>query len=364
MSGARRPGWILSPAGDLAIFAGPLVLSAAIVLVFRERGMLDAEVPPWAFVLLVVGCDVAHVWSTLFRTYLDPEERARRGGLLLAVPAACFGAGVAVHMFGSGPFWTALAYLAAYHFVRQQYGWMAYAARKAGETSVLDRRLDALAVYNATLFPILWWHANLPRSFAWFREGDFLAGLPAAAGEAGLWIHWALNAVYLARQGWLLAAGRGVNPAKLLVWGTTWAAWYGGIVWLDSDIAFTTTNVLAHGIPYMAVVHRWGGARWGVGGGRIALLFRPAGFLLFYAFLFALAFGEEWLWDGLVWRQHGGIFPFPAVAVDESALAFLVPLLAVPQATHYVLDAWLWRTGRENPGLAERLGLEPAPAAA
>jgi hypothetical protein len=357
VNGRIRSGWILSPAGDLLVFAGPLVLAAAIVLWARANGVLHDDVPPWAFVLLVVGSDVAHVWSTLFRTYLDPEERARRPGLLWGVPAACFGAGMVLHLSGPGLFWSVLAYVAAFHFVRQQFGWMAYAARKGGGSTVLDRRLDAMAIYNATLFPLLWWHAHLPRSFDWFREGDFLAGVPAAAGAAGLWVHWALNAVYLGRQAWLAASGRGVNLAKLLVWGTTWAAWYGGIVWLDSDIAFTATNVLAHGIPYMAVVHRWGAARWGGTGGRMALLFRPAGFLAFYGLLFALAFGEEGLWDALVWHQHAGVFPLPTFPVDETALAFIVPLLAVPQATHYVLDAWLWRTGKENPGLAERLGL-------
>jgi hypothetical protein len=353
-----RNGWILSPGLDLAVFAGPLAASALLVALFARAGTGDDDLPPWAFVLLVVGCDVAHVWSTLFRTYLDPEERARRPGLLLGVPAACFGAGVALHMFGAAAFWTALAYVAVFHFVRQQYGWMAYAARKAGEDSPLDRRLDAVAIYNATLFPLLWWHANLPRPFVWFREGDFLEGLPEAAGAAGLAVHWALNGLWLGRQAWLLLAGRPVNLAKALVLGTTWAAWYGGIVWLDSDLAFTATNVLAHGVPYVALVHRWGAARWRGAGGRIAPLFRPAAFAAFYGVLFALAFAEEGLWDGLVWHRHGGVFPVPRLGLDEAALAVVVPLLAVPQATHYVLDAWIWRTSRaENPGLAERLGM-------
>jgi hypothetical protein len=34
-----------------------------------------------------------------------------------------------------------------------------------------------------------------------------------------------------------------------------------------------------------------------------------------------------------------------------------VPLLALPQATHYLLDAWIWRV-KGNPELARRLGLE------
>ncbi len=358
-----RSGWILSPAGDLAVFAGPVAAAALLALLAARAGTLHDEVPPWAFVLLVVGCDVAHVWSTLFRTYLDPEERARRGGLLAVVPAACFAAGVILHLFGAAVFWRALAYVAVFHFVRQQYGWMAFAARKAGETSALDRRLDAAAVYAATLFPILWWHARLPRSFDWFRDGDFVPGLPGAVADGAGAVHFAILGAWVARQGWLAAAGRPVNAAKALVLASTWATWYGGIVWLDSDLAFTASNVLAHGVPYMALVHRWGRARWAGTGGRMALLFRPAGFLAFYGLLFAIAFAEEGLWDGLVWHQHGGIFPVPRIEAGDGALGFLVPLLAVPQATHYVLDAFLWRTSAaENPGLAERLGFR-APAA-
>lgn len=34
--------------------------------------------------------------------------------------------------------------------------------------------------------------------------------------------------------------------------------------------------------------------------------------------------------------------------------AALVVLLAVPQATHYLLDRWIWRVGPDNPALAEQ----------
>jgi hypothetical protein len=30
----------------------------------------------------------------------------------------------------------------------------------------------------------------------------------------------------------------------------------------------------------------------------------------------------------------------------------------VPQATHYVLDAWIWRVRPENPELARHLGFD------
>ena len=40
-------------------------------------------------------------------------------------------------------------------------------------------------------------------------------------------------------------------------------------------------------------------------------------------------------------------------------LALLVPLLALPQATHYLLDAWIWKVRPGNETAAEAMGLRP-----
>ena len=47
-----------------------------------------------------------------------------------------------------------------------------------------------------------------------------------------------------------------------------------------------------------------------------------------------------------------------------ATLSLVVPLLALPQATHYVLDAFLWRFDGSNPRLAEYLFEPDADAAA
>lgn len=354
-----RDGWVFSPRADLAVFAGP-VAAAAVIAWGHARWSEDDGLPPWLFLFLVVACDVGHVWATLFRTYLDPDERRRRSGLLTAVPLLCFAAGVALWQAG-GPlaFWRVLAYVAAFHFVRQQIGWMAYAARRAGETSTLDRRLDRAAIYAATLFPLVWWHANLPRSFRWFVDGDFASGLPAWAGEAAAWAHAAVLAAWVARQAHLAATGRGANRAKFLVLSTTWLTWVGGIVVLDSDVAFTASNVLAHGVPYTWLVHRWGAKRWEASEDeppRSASVVRSLPTLVGAVAL--VGWFEEALWDAAVWHDHRSLFPLAPLDTPSWALGVVVPLLAVPQATHYVLDAWIWRTrGAENPGLREALGM-------
>lgn len=337
-----RPGWILGPRADAAVFTGPVLGAAALVLWAWSRGVLHADMPPWMFVLLVVACDVAHVYATAFRVYLDPARFRQRPGLYLGVPLLVFVGGVLLYSAGAAVFWRALAYLAVWHFVRQQWGWVAYTRARAGEGAV-DRRLDRATIHAVTLYPLLHWHTHLPRSFHWFVEGDF-AALPAALAAGGAVVHWAVVAVFLARQLQHHRSGRGVNLAKLQVVATTWVAWYGGIVVLDSDIAFTAFNVLSHGVPYLAVVWTVERRHAAAGPTPLGRLFTPAMALPLLLLLVAVGYGEEWLWDGLVWRDHGVLFPSltegPAPA---AALALLVPLLAVPQATHYVLDGWLWR---------------------
>lgn len=363
MSGERlRPGWILGPWADLLIFTGPIALGLVLIGAGAWLGILHEPLPAWAFAALIIGCDVAHVYATGFRVYLDPAELRRRPGLYLGVPIACLAVGILLHGHSPPLFWRTLAYLAAFHFVRQQWGWVAYCRRRAGEAGRLDRLLDQIAIYNATLFPLLWWHAHLPRAFVWFLEGDFAPGLPPFAAEAGLYLHWSLNALYLARQLQRGLAGRGVNWAKLQVWVTTWCAWYGGIVLLDSDLAFTALNVLSHGIPYLAVVYRVERLRWDGAAGLLAAVFAPRRWLLFLALLAAAGYGEEWLWDRLVWHDHDGLFPGAGWSPGAALLTVLVPLLALPQAVHYVLDGWIWRTRSYRdlrPLFAER-GLSPS----
>ncbi|MEM9801400.1 MAG: hypothetical protein AAGA20_13820 [Planctomycetota bacterium] len=341
-SATLRPGWILGPRADAAIFSGPIVLALALIAYASARGVLHADMPPWMFALLIVGCDVGHVYATAFRVYLDPERFRRRPGLFVGVPLAAFALGVVAYGFGSDVFWRALAYLAVWHFVRQQWGWVAFTRAKAGEGDV-DRRLDQLVIYAVTLYPLLVWHAGLPRAIHWFVEGDFVA-LPRWIAGVAAALHWAVVAAFVGRQIQHVASGRGVNVAKLQVVVTTFVAWYGGIVVFDSDIAFTALNVLSHAIPYLAVV--WVVERRHAEGERtpLARWFAPRFVALLVGALVLVAYAEEWLWDVFVWGDHPGLFPgFDEVVGSAAMLGVLVPLLAVPQATHYVLDGWLWR---------------------
>jgi hypothetical protein len=346
--------WLRSPVWDIAVFGGSAALAAALLAWGQLTGALSGSTPTWAWIATVVAVDVAHVWSTAYRVYLDPVELRRRSALYLGTPIAVYVAGVLLYTSSGALFWRVLAYVAVVHFVRQQYGWMALYRRRAGLTSRFDRVLDDAAIYSATLYPLVYWHAHLPREFAWFLEGDFLPGLPTAAAQVLFPVHVAITVAYVARQVMLVAQGRPVSWGKNLILATTWLAWYGGIVVLGSDYAFTVTNVLVHGVPYLAVVWLYGRNRYASLDTGLGRVFRRGRWPLYLAPLLLVAWSEEWAWDLLVWHDRAVLFPGPLLTPGPELLALVVPLLALPQGTHYVLDAWIWRT-RDNPGLAEAL---------
>jgi hypothetical protein len=166
-------------------------------------------------------------------------------------------------------------------------------------------------------------------------------------------LYWGLLVVFCGRQVALQFSGRKVNTGKVVLVLSTWACWWVGIMALDSDYAFTVTNVLIHGIPYMVLTYRYGRAR-GAQAPHTALASvlrrRVVGFV---AFVLVFAMAEETLWDRWVFHDRPWLFGDTG-DLRDTLLLFVVPLLAVPQATHYALDGLIWKR-RQNPRLMEVL---------
>ena len=352
MSKNTQP-WLFSPAFDLAFILGPALLVVAVVLVFQGQfGALQA-VPPWLWLLLVVGVDVSHVYSTVFRTYLDREELKQRQTLYTLVPLVAWVMGCLLYSVDGSLFWRVLAYLAVFHFVRQQYGFMMIYGRQERDLPLLYKHLDKAAIYMATLYPLAYWHCH-ERSFHWFVAGDFVTfDAPLASNIAG-GVYLAILLAYVLKEAVLWKRSGRVNlPRNLLLLGTA-VSWFAGIVAFDNDLAFTATNIIAHGIPYMALIWVYGHNQQAMNGREgspfiqswVGRLFNWRTVPLYVGGLFLLAYLEEWAWDGFIWRDHAMLFRFSEalpVVQSEQTLVWLVPILALPQATHYILDAFIWR---------------------
>lgn len=348
--------WIWSRRVDLGVFLFPTVVAALLVLGARSVGFYG-KTPEWGWLFFVLCVDIVHVWALLFRTYLDPPELKRRPWLYTLVPLGCWVVGAALHHQSSLLFWRVLAYIAVFHFIRQQAGWTAIYRARTGQRDRLTRILDDAAIYLGTGVPLLIWHTRLPRPFFWFIEGDFISLsmltsliVPAQIFLAITLLLWVIHHVRLYKN------SASISYGKTIVIGTTVVSWYGGIVWAQDDWAFTVLNVLPHGIPYVALLWAYGKARRETNPSTLGSRLIAMGFAAYFGTLILLAFAEELLWDRIIWHERSWIFGFLPEWDITSWTYLIVPLLALPQATHYVLDAFVWRRGATGPEQARALG--------
>lgn len=342
----EKSRWLFSAPVDLAAFLGSAILSLAMLVLGSRLGILHSDLPDWTWIIAVMLVDVAHVHATAFRVYFDPVEFRRRPLLYCLVPLVGYALGVALYSEGALFFWRVLAYVAVFHFIRQQYGWVALYRNRCGERDRLGKWIDSMAVYSATLYPLIYWHSHLPRNFWWFLKDDFRE-LPPQIARIAFPIYVAVLAAYAVRAAYRGFAQHAWNPGKDIVVVTTALCWYVGIVVFNSDYAFTVTNVIIHGIPYFVLVYWYRFHSPETESSTLSHLPRIAGFI---SVLWLLAFVEELFWERGVWNEREWLFG-SAWDWGSTAKLWIVPLLAMPQITHYILDGFIWRR-RTNPGLS------------
>lgn len=354
------PGpWIVSPGFDLTLLAVPALATALALVLPAPAGGL----PLWGFLLLVVAFDVAHVWSTLYLSYLDREAMARRRLLfLLPVPLSIL-VSYRLHAHSPALFWTLLAYVAIHHFAAQQWGFIALYKLRAGERDPVDRYLDKWTLWVGALGPVLWWHASPDARFDWFGHGEqFLFPLDPGLKVDIAFVMGAFALAWTARQAWHLAWGR-LSAGKVLWMVAAWLSWSLGIGLADHPLVSLAAINLLHGLPFLGLVwfrcnRRWEGQTEAASSPLLARLSQRRAVWAFYGLLLGLALVEEGLWDGVVWGVYvAGLTGLEPPALGDGARSLLVAVLATPQIVHYYLDAWLWKLDGSNPDLHEALGL-------
>ncbi len=358
----------MSPTFDLSIVLVPVCTALASLAAIAY---FEIEQPLWAYLFFFVAFDVAHVWSTIYITYLDREVMRRRQRLLWTVVPLCFAVSFGLHAISPLWFWTAIAYVAVFHFAKQQYGFVAMYKAKARERHKFDYYLDKWTLWLGTMGPVAIWHATPMAEFDWFDSGeDFLVTFPP-------WVQWAVGAVmavvalvYLGRQCWVWNREQRVNVGKNLWMGATWLSWILGILGSDHLLISAAFLNLLHGLPYLALIWRRCNVRWqnqerlaGEPSRLVSWVSQRHRWIWFYALVFALAIVEEILWDGLVWRKYmPGLTGLSAPVLATWGLSFWVAFLSLPQVVHYFLDAFLWKMNRSNPDLKEMFATRSTPA--
>lgn len=331
-----------------------------VVLCLLPDSILQTDIPLWVWVLFVLGIDVGHVWSTIFRTYLDKQEFRQHRTLLLGAPVVSFLVAMGLAWYRIEWFWRGLAYLAVFHFIKQQYGFLALYKTKAKDWAIRKFWNDKFIIYWATLYPVLYWHLAPNIQFNWFVTNDFVS-LSSYWGAYANWLPYVLfvtNILYwLVLLAWLreeVQLSTRLQWGKLLWVGTTAINWYGGIVYFNSDLAFTVTNIVAHGLPYFALILYYNQQKKGIIHRKIPSIWWGA--FLVIPVVFLLAFLEEYWWDRLVYGDRaaffGQIIPYSESLLQQPlAIAIAIGILTVPQMTHYIIDGFIWKTNDKNPYL-------------
>lgn len=343
--------WLHRKNIELWFICLPSFICVLILFLFPHIFSKHQEVSTTWWIALVLVIDVGHVYSTLYRTYFDKQQWLLHKPWLIGIPLLSFSIALLFYLLGDGLFWRMMAYTAVFHFIRQQYGFVKVYQRD--ESEGIRSKSAVIAVYAATLYPLLYWHCYGPFEFSWFTKNDFLFGGSPQIERWGRGIFILILLCYGLEVLYIRWKHKHFNlPAFLIVSGTA-LNWFMGIVWFKSDLTFTLLNVVGHGIPYMALVWLFNDKnKMDVRRARFSFqrfFTKPYGTLLFFAIPILFGFFEEGFWDALVWKDHPAVFSmFYSMGhyIQANAQYVMVPLLITPQLTHYILDGFIWKISK------------------
>lgn len=334
--------WIHKAKSDIAfILSPPFVILAIVFFCQPWLQTIEESHSFYTWLFLVVFIDVAHVYATLFKTYFVPKAFNEKRKLLISLPIICFMIGIVLFMLGSKVFWVTLAYVAVFHFIRQQYGFMRLYSRNETKTR-LSIVIDNLTIYAATGYPMLYWFMSPPRKYTWFMPNEFFTYRNDVLLKVFGYAYILILILYVAKVLYTLYKERYFNVPKNAIVAGTALSWYFGIVYYNNDLIFTMLNIVSHGVPYMALIYlKEIKQKTKKSEGIMQYLTNYKGIIIYVAILLLLAFSEEYIWEIMVWNEQ---FTLSGNMSFESWHFLLVPLLVVPQFTHYVLDGFIWKT--------------------
>ncbi len=355
--------WTLySPWFDAVFFFSPFVVT----FLFVQFGdsifpgiFTPIDSPIWFFVFAIIF-DVWHVWGTLYRGYLRRDMRRTHQRLLICVPIlsiAILSLLANIHISWYPTLYlllSFLAYVALFHFIRQQIWFVRLYDRRTSKLwwlAEISRRLDDIIVWIVTGFPFLYWmmHYN-SLSLNWFIPWEYISLAHIVPQTESIWIVYIIGIIlYAIYQLLLISRWAETNPLKYLYIAGTAYIWYNGMVAYDSIIIFGLGNILLHGLNYYGLII---GSSWTHGDGYPTWLRKiqkraiPYLSISIIISLIVLWYGEEFFWDQFIWQEKSMIFSDILYTLwhDPISQTVIVSLLGSVQLTHYILDRYIWRT--------------------
>lgn len=330
--------WIFNKKIDLIFIISPPFITLFLLLIFSsELETFSSLHPTIPWVVLIILIDVAHVWGTLFKTYLVKKTFLSHKKLFIFTPLICFVFSLILLQVSQLFFWSILAFIAIFHFIRQQYGILKMYSRYENQMSKI---LNTITIYTITLYPILYWICLKNRKFNWFVENEFYLIPDSTLYQYAYYFYLLVLFVYVIHEIYVFIRYKTIQIPKNLFIISTFISWYFGIIYFNSDIAFTALNVISHGVPYISLIlfkevlpakNEYVIAN--------NLLKSKYAWILFFTIIFLLALFEEFIWDVSIWKEHISLF----LELDLPFKNWIIAFLTIPQFTHYILDGFIWK---------------------
>lgn len=235
-------GSLFGPRLDPVVFFTPLFLAGLVYSFVDESSWFGI----YFFIAIWISFDLMHVLSTVpvaFRRYQSGRLKLYTiSRVIFLVTLVVY----SVFLIEEKLFYHLLAYVAIYHNVIQQYGWMMISRKKAEDQE--PWLWDLSVLLSLSLAPLIWWHSELSTlKLEELNPGDLIRFIPAEVAYLFMGLASLVIGVYIFR----LLLGSAVNLTKMWIFLAT-GAWFGfGLIWAEDLRFLIVASALSHGLPYI-----------------------------------------------------------------------------------------------------------------
>lgn len=307
----------------------------AIAFAAATRHSQDWVLRIWIASFVYICIDSGHVYTTMWRTYLQPSEFRDKRKLYLATPLV-FMLAFFIWVYAQLPgLWELVVYGTLFHNFRQLWGFLRWYEKIEGRKDPNT----GFFFHAFILIPIIAFHVNpsRPKGYYYVDSSEMFHFPSELAYKGCLIAYGAVFLVFLLHELQNYRAGLR-EPGRLLGLITAIVLYGYGPLFGTTFSELILPLVASHGIAYMAVMSqttgRLGHTRW-------------SGFrqLLIVMIVTAVGFGVA---DGLMqWWLMDEKTSYLAGA-PNALLALGTALSLGPLYSHYLFDAFLWKKSHRD----------------